>query len=297
MSLAVIGAPTNLGLRPLRPGHEPGTRAAPGALRAAGLVEALGARDAGDVDAPPYSPDREPTTGVRNGPGIAAYSVALADAVGGVLDAGEVPVVVGGDCSVILAGLLALRRRAERVGLVYVDGHLDFRHPGNGEVGAVAGETLALATGRGTPVLTDLEGRGAPYVADADVVALGARELGEEEAPAYASAIDVVDLPRVRELGGPAAAAEHAVARLAERGLAGAPVWLHVDIDVLDSDLMPAVDSPFPDGYTYDELAATLRTLLPHVAGVEITIFDPDLDPSGTHARTLVDCLAAGLAV
>lgn len=288
--LTIIGAPTNLGLRRLTPGHDPGTRDAPRALRAAGLVEALGARDAGDVEAPPYAPEIEPTTGVRNGPAIAAYSRELADAIGGVLDAGETPVVVGGDCSVILGGLLALRRRHERIGLAYLDGHLDFRHPGNGVPGAVAGETLALATGRGTPVLTDLEGRGAPYVADADTVALGARELGEEERAAYASAIEVVDLHRLRALGGAAAAADHALTHLPD-----APLWLHLDVDVLDSDLMPAVDSPFPDGLTSPELSTLLRTLLPHATGLEITIFDPELDPTGEYATTLVRALAAGL--
>jgi arginase len=75
--------------------------------------------------------------------------------------------------------MLALRRLGH-YGLVSIDGGLDFRHPGNahlaGPVGSVAGEDLAVVTGRGAPALTDLEGR-RPLVAEADVIAMGHRGL------------------------------------------------------------------------------------------------------------------------
>ena len=66
-------------------------------------------------------------------------------------------------------------------------------------------------------------------------------------------------------------------------------VWVHLDVDVLDSTIMPAVDSPQPDGLSFAELHELLSTLLtaPEVHGLQVTIFDPDLDPTGRYAGEL----------
>ncbi len=60
-----------------------------------------------------------------NANGIAAFTAELADALGPILDKREFPVLLGGDCSIVLGSLLALRRRG-RFGLLFVDGHTDF---------------------------------------------------------------------------------------------------------------------------------------------------------------------------
>ena len=148
--------------------------------------------------------------------------------------------MLGGDCSILLGAMLALRRRG-RYGLAHVDGHLDFRHPGwSGGIGAVAGEDLAGVTGRLEPSLSDIDGLG-PYVADADAVHFGDREGDPGERAAIAeTAITVLDLAALRS-----------GAIVAPR----VPYWVHVDADVLDSALVPAVDSPAPDGLTFEELA------------------------------------------
>jgi arginase len=70
------------------------------------------------------------------------------------------------------------------------------------------------------------------------------------------------------------------------------PYWLHVDADVLD---LPAVDSPAPGGLAFEELSALLRELAPGAVGVQVTVFDPDLDADGSQARALTDCLVGGL--
>src|SRR5207237_251466 len=73
------------------------------------------------------------------------------------------------------------------VGLVYVDGHSDFRHPGNASyVGAAAGEDLALATGRGQGDLAAIENR-RPYFRDTDVVVLGIRTHDEHRLDLHTS--------------------------------------------------------------------------------------------------------------
>ena len=91
------------------------------------------------------------------------------------LSRGAFPVVLGGDCSILLGSLLALRRRG-RYGLLFLDGHADFAHPSVTRLGEAASMDLALATGRGPRVVADIEHRG-PLVRDDDVALLGYRVL------------------------------------------------------------------------------------------------------------------------
>ncbi len=95
---AVVRAPSRLGLRAA------GVEGLGDALLGHGVAEALGARTATTVVPPSGSGVRDPASGVLNGPEVVAYALALADALGTVLDAGDVPLVLGGDCSVLLGG-------------------------------------------------------------------------------------------------------------------------------------------------------------------------------------------------
>ena len=71
------------------------------------------------------------------------------------------------------------------------------------------------------------------------------------------------------------------------------PYWLHLDVDVLDQTVMPAVDSPGSPGIEPDDLVAILSPLAAdrHCLGMDVTIYDKDLDPSGELARLLVSLL------
>ncbi|MFH8496184.1 arginase family protein [Streptomyces coeruleorubidus] len=285
-NVAIVEAPSVLGLRPT------GVEELPDALLGAGLAEGLGAVRAERVEPPAYNPERDPETGVLNPAGIAAYSTALADTVGGVLDDGRFPLVLGGDCSVLLGNLLALRRRG-RHGLLFLDGHTDFYQPSAEPAGEVASMELALATGRGPRLLADLEGRG-PLVRDEDVVALGFRDA--EESAAYGmqplpSALHALELDTVRALGA-GEAARRAVGLLTGDG-AGGGYWIHLDVDVLDDAVMPAVDYRLPDGLTWQELETVLRGALSGggAVGLDVAIFNPRLDPGGAIAQRLSDCL------
>src|SRR5262249_40606216 len=143
-----------------------------------GLADQLRARRAGRVEPEAtYSPERDPATLVLNAQGIADYSVQLANTVGDVVDRGEFPILLGGDCSILLGSSLALRRRG-RYGLLFLDGHADFYQPAatNGEAASM---DLALATGHGPELLTNLEGS-RPLIRDEDVVAFGFRDLHEQ---------------------------------------------------------------------------------------------------------------------
>jgi len=70
--------------------------------------------------------------------------------------------------------------------------------------------------------------------------------------------------------------------------------WLHVDVDVLNPIWMPAVDSPDPGGMNPDELLIILRSAIqsPRCIGMEITIYDPTMDPARHGARLIVDLLS-----
>lgn len=268
----------------------------PAALLGAGLADAIGARHGGHVASPPYDPTRDPRTGLLNPTALRDYAHELADATGEVLDAGDVPVVLGGDCSILLGNMLALRRRG-RHGLLFIDGHADFYQPEAEPNGEAASMDLALATGRGPDVVSDLEGR-RPLVRDEDVVHFARRDA-DEAAEAGSQRIEdtrirVIDLLEVRERG-VARAAQEALERLLRPELDG--FWLHLDCDALDDAVMPAVDYRLQDGLQWDELEAVIRLAVDsgRAVGLEVTIFNPFLDADGSMALALVTCLARSL--
>jgi arginase len=286
---AIIEAPSVLGLRPT------GVETLPDALLGAGLATRLRARRAGRVEPPPYDDRRDPETLMLNPRGIAEYTPKLADAIGEVLDTGDFPVVLGGDCSIVLGGLLALRRRG-RFGLLFADGHTDFYQPEANTNGEAASSDLAFATGRGPGILTTFDGY-RPLVRDADVVVLGFRDA--EEAASYDSQLPppdmrTIDLVQVRRSGIEAAARE-AIDRLSRNELNG--FWIHLDADVLDDAIMPAVDYRLPGGLSFGELDTILQTALgsPRAVGLEVTVFNPHLDDDGRIARALVETLVGSL--
>jgi arginase len=299
--IAVLDAPSNLGLRPPADGREPGAARMAATLRQHGLMARIRADDAGAVSPPAYSADPDPESGFRNGPGIATFTQVLADRVGQLVDDGFLPVVLGGDCSVMLGPMLALRRRG-RYGLVFVDAHDDFSPPRDqsryaGRF-AAAGLDLGLATGHFTPLLSNLDGLG-PYVDEACVVHVG---LVREPADAEYAQTELFDRCGVTpfpayEIHGRGAEGTADNVSTVLRGLDLDGFWVHVDAAVLDQSVMPAVDSPNPAGLTADQLTTLLRRFAdePTVAGFDFTIYDPDLDPGGEAAELLVNVITGAL--
>jgi arginase len=301
--IELITAPSSLGLRPERPGHEPGAWRAPDVLLAAGLAGRLRAARVVELDHPRYEFDAQSGTRIRNGHSLRAYSLALADAVTAALDACRFPVVIGGDCSVLLGCLVGARHHG-RCGLIHIDGHRDFFHPNNydttARLGSVAGMDLAIATGRGEPLLTHWPHIGTPLAADEDVI-----QLGDREADATGPFDEWTTIPETAIVGftaeqllclGADRVAKRVAERLDARGLDRA--WLHVDLDVLDREVMPAVDSPGSPGLDFTRLSELLAKLVAggKVIGADITIYDPELDPDTRHAGPIVECLAGGFA-
>jgi arginase len=286
----IVEAPSHLGLRAA------GVEGLPEALLAAGFAERVGARCGTRLAPPPFDPTIDAGTGLLNPHRLRDYASRLADAVGAVLDEGAFPIVLGGDCTILVGITLALRRRG-RYGLLFLDGHADFYQPEAEPTGEAASMELALITGRGPDLVTDLEGR-RPLLRDEDVVVFGFRDAehaAAEGSRPLAPTIHAIDLASVRERGAERAAHD-ALAHL-ERAGGPAGFWVHLDVDVLDDAIMPAVDYHLPDGLTWGELTVVLRTAVAsdHATGFDITIFNPTLDPDGQVARTLADALVAGL--
>jgi arginase len=256
-----------------------GERNAPGALRAAGLVGALGAWDAGDADTVLSDATRDPVTGLIGFSGLVRASR---------------PLVVGGDCTILLGILAAVRDQHDsRIGLWFLDGHADFYNGRTSPTGEGADMELAIATGHGPAGLVDLVEP--PLVAAREVVLLGHRR--PEDDPDIAEELSFlpadlfhVDATAITEIGAARVGQE------TERRLASAVelAWLHLDLDVLDPDALPAVTYPQPRGLDWHDLSALMDPLLasPLLAGVSVADYNPDRDPDKRHARRIVGFLA-----
>ncbi|MDW6021374.1 arginase family protein [Mesorhizobium sp. BAC0120] len=292
--IVIIEAPTNLGLMPPAPGQEPGTRHAPDVLRELGLHDQLNVREVVRVEPGPYSKDEGRSINIRNVEAIAEHALRLSDAIETAIMAGGLPLVLGGDCSLLIGSMLCMRRLGEPA-LLFIDGHSDFFLPEQSSTGGAAGMDLALATGWGPPELTDLEAR-RPYVPAGHVAALGNRDFNrrrEADIPDIADAgfyyRSLVDMRHegIERATGKAVAAITSNSRRC---------WIHLDVDAIDSALMPAVDSPQADGFSWTEIEKLLRAAQPYdAAGMQVTIYDPERDPGHTAGKALVDLLVSVL--
>ena len=286
--IVVLDAPSNLGLNPPQPGSVPGCYKLSWALRDRGLLSALGAFDGGCVIPPRYEASWEAGDGDRNAASIATYSVALSERLAPHLREKGLILVLGGDCSVLIGVALALKA-AGRFGLVFLDAHSDFRHPGNTTViGAAAGEDLAIVTGRGDRRLINLHGLG-PYLDDRDIHVVGVRQSDEHLDELASLGIAVTTSAELKR---------RALKESLRRILSTVDdktdgFWIHLDLDVVDASEMASVDCPEPGGPTFDEVAAVLAALLasPRCRGMHVTIYDPDLDPDGRVANKVVEQL------
>jgi arginase len=287
----ILHVETNLGLRP------GGVERLGAALLDLGLAERIGAKIADPLQAPAFDDRRDPTLGARNVPAVAALAIEQAGRVGEILDDNEFPVVLGGDDSVLLGCLLALRKRGQ-AGLVLLDGHTDFWDLPDG-TGELSDSDLWIATGHGPAVIADLEGLG-PLVSPRACVVYGHRDRDEQlrdgSQDVYGEPMLVRNLGEIRAAG-VSDAANHAVAFLAAAEIEA--VWLHLDADCLDDALMPAVDWRVEGGLTPSEVVGLARPLMSSglIAGIDITIYNPSLDTEGLAAgRVLVDVVGSILA-
>jgi arginase len=300
--ISLVLAPSNLGLRPNEDGTQQGAWGAPAALMKAGLAQRMHPVQTISLERPVYEFDAQFGTSIRNGLSIRAFSLALGEKVREALEADRFPLVVGGDCSILLGCLYGARLAGGR-GLIHIDGHSDFVHPGNyspsTRLGSAAGMDLALASGRGELLLTHWPRLAGPLAEDADIVQIGERESETSDfkklyGDIVHTSITQFFMQEVLSSGIPSVA-RRVLQRLKTRGLNR--VWLHVDCDVLDQTVMPAVDSPGSPGLNFGQLAELVSALCDsgRICGADFTIYDPERDPHSQYANGLADCIARGI--
>lgn len=288
---AIIDAPSILGLRPT------GVEQLPEAMRAAGLLKRLNAEYADRISPPEYNAERDEKTLLLNPDSIRQYSKELSIAVTNLLEKKRFPLVLGGDCSIVIGNLLGLRRLG-RYGLFFIDGHADFYQPEASPTGEVADMDLAIVSGRGPDILTDIDGL-KPLVREEDIMLFGNRDT--EQAKSYGSqdvtqtGINTFDFDRIQKSGITKTASE-AIMKLEKSEIRG--FWIHLDVDVLNDEDMPAVDYRLSNGgLGFHDVSHLLQILLQSgkAVGMDITIFNPKLDLDGSITRRLVSSLVAGM--
>jgi hypothetical protein len=158
--------------------------------------------------------------------------------------------------------------------------------------GELSDSDLWIATGHGPEVISDLEGR-RPLVSAAACVVYGHRDralqLRDGSRDVYREPMLVRNLAELRAAG-VEDAANHAAAFLAATGVDR--VWLHLDADCLDDELMPAVDWRLDGGLTPSEVVGLAGPLVCSglIAGMDVTIYNPSLDTADRAAgRVLLE--------
>ncbi len=284
--VVIVEFPSNLGLKEPIPGQEPGVKKLPDWLRQQQFHEKMGSGQVFRLPAPKYCALPDPETGVLNIEALARYAQDQASLLLPLLEQQTFPVVIGGDCSILLGSALALKQKGAYA-LFYLDGHTDFMEPALSSTGGVGGMAAAMVAGYGPAKLTQINQLG-PYIPEELVWCVGNREYDAEyEGVIQNSGATYISLAYLQEMG----MINCVKSFLEEVDLTKLDgFWLHLDVDVLDDDLMPAVDSRTPGGLTYQQLDYLLTPIMasPKLAGLEITILDPDLDPTGQYTQAFV---------
>jgi arginase len=271
-----------------------GEERAPEALRAAGLAGRIGARDEGDVAAVLRPPERDQRTGIIAFESLVQASGEVAAAVERALSGDERPIVLGGDCSLMIGVAAGLRRAGREAGLCFIDGHADYYDGESSPTGESADMDLAILHGQGPEELGAIEGP-LPLIPPRLTALLGHRpaELNPDvafERERVPAVVMQLDAPGVREIG-----ADQAARDVLEYLRNANSLWVHLDLDALDEAELPAVSYPLPRGLSWSELEQLLTALVSEgrPVGISVADFNPDLDPDGAYAKRIVELLAS----
>jgi arginase len=291
-SIGVIGIPYTVGW------EGTGIDEGPAALRRAGLLDQLvqvaeTVADLGDVtvDLPPLDNSNPRLLNPRQ---VIAVCKALAPNVGNACRQGYFPLILGAEDSVIMGIVEGLTQGlTDTIGLIYFDAHGDFNTPETTPSGLIGGMDVAILTGRGPDLLTNIFGH-RPQLREEQITIFGARDLDPpEQEMLKESKAHLYTMDRVRELG-VERAMEEAVEKLSR--FCGR-IYVHMDIDVLEPSEMKAVHMGVPGGLTMTECANALQVVREtgKVCGFAVMVFNARKDPNGTEAQKLNRLIIDGL--
>ena len=278
--------PSNLGLKKTAFEIEPGVKLLPSWLRKNLFHEQINPEQIFILHSPDYSMDLDEESGVRNAEKIISYATEQAELLSKHIKQDSFQIIIGGDCSILIGNALALRQKGE-YGLFFLDGHTDYILPKISRSRQAAAMELAIVTGYGHEKLTNILTL-KPYFKEINVWCVGNREYASNIVkPILDSDINYFDLNTLRKTG-----IENCILQflkmIEENELDG--FFIHLDVDVLNDDIMPAVDSREKDGLNYPEFTTILSRLLssPKAIGIEITILDPNLDKEGKYTTEFI---------
>jgi arginase len=272
----------------------------PAALRVAGLVESLrelghDVEDLGDLAVPPALELEASLLSERsrNLPIVAAWSRALSHAVFDIMQAGQRPIVIGGDHSLTMGSANGVARYAQSIGrelfVLWLDAHADFNTPTTSPSGNMHGMSAALLAGEpGLEVVFGDEPRATIPPRNLQLFGIRSIDAGER-ALLKRRGVDVYDMRAIDEFG---------VGVLLRRVLdkvAAADGLLHVsfDIDFLDPSIAPGVGTTVPGGATFREAHLVMELLHDsgRVSSLDVVELNPFLDVRGRSALLLVDLI------
>lgn len=291
--IQIITAASILGLKPN------GVEQLPSSLLSNGLQDKLRAQTP-IIEVPTlnhlYTNDRDKRTAIINTESLKSFSVVLSKTIQQIQLEKNFLLILGGDCSILIGIMLALKSKGI-YGLFFVDAHADFYEPEKSITGEAADMDLALVTGRGPNILTDINGA-IPYVKDENVVHIGQRDMEEAEKfhsrDIRATNINCFDATYVNRYG-VQKTMDAVRQKISHRQLDG--FWIHFDTDVIEDESNPAVEYHLPGGLSFQECEDLLKNLIAeyNIAGMSVTIFNPAFDEDGKIAGKLTALLANGL--
>jgi arginase len=294
----IIGVSLDLG------GNRRGVDMGPSAFRIAGLGERLAALgypvvDQGDLVAPipEVKALGDPTKKyIRE---IARVCERLYKTSLGALEAGGIPIVLGGDHSLASGSVAAtadfVRREEKPLGLIWVDAHGDMNTPATSLSGNVHGMPLASLLGSEPAELSRIGGF-SPKVLPEHTVLIGIRNLDEREKEIVrASRVHVFTIKDV-DRGGIAAVVEQALA-IAGKDTAG--VHVSFDLDVCDPAIAPGVGTPVKGGLDYREAHLLMEIVADSglLTSLDLVEINPTLDVRNTTAQLGVELALSALGM
>ena len=290
--IAIIGAPSSAAA------FLPGSEKAPAALRAAGLVERLQSigyevSDMGDC-APRLFADDDEHKRSRNIPEIVASLNDLKPRAEMALKSGALLLVLGGDCTQIIAMLAGARRYYKHMSLLWFDRDADLNTPASTPSGRLDGMGLAAIVGKGSPELVRFWGE-PPLVREPDTLIYGLVRVDPPEQEFLTRSpmrhVYAVDI----QAKGAQKAAQEALGHL---HTGTREFMLHVDLDVIAQEELPAVNVPDSGGLSFAEVQNSLSEFVKQksLLALDIAQYNPDKDTDGSAARKVVDLLTEGLA-
>jgi arginase len=288
--IRVIGVPLDLGQS--RRGVDMG----PSAVRVAGLearLEAIGhiVEDGGNVAVAIPEQKKEGAANSKYLKEITATCTASAELVLKTLEAGKIPLVLGGDHSVAAGTVSGVakyyRRKNQKIGLIWIDAHTDINTPETSPSGNVHGMPLAALMGLGPAELANIY-EFSPKVQAENCVLVGVRDVDNfEKENIRKSGIEVFTMRDIDERG-MRAVMEDAV-RMAGQGTAGYHVSL--DMDWIDPEDAPGVGTPVWGGATYREAHLAMEIIADdgHMLSFEIVEVNPVIDERNQTADLAVE--------